>query len=863
MDMEQFLYDFFISLASSVTSNITRDVFNNLLQKEEIDTFLVSSFDRAMDKFKEIHGYCPCIESYKNLCIINDGHEDTKSELRDYFDKELRKKQQTYLWLIEHSICNQRKETKVLDFLDLDEREKYKDKNDFYNIHQGCKIKIDDLFVEPNYCGYKYDLKTKEYLEEQHNENIEVICNSLLQTHHVLFILGHYGSGKTFLSKKIMKEIHDGFTCFLDASRISNQNNLDVFLRVPIDYIIDRYKKCYIFIDSLDDVCSQNNKILQSIKTLAQRCENLFFVVNFRKPDGVKISDILLNLSMIFKDKVGIVELKRFNTTQQSQWIELYNSFYFDYEVNRYERKLIIGQKEFENANKNLKKACQIPLVLLMLLESNSVNIKTKRQKWYKLFCEFVDKTINGKFSEERPIHAFLDDRNLVSGYKDTIIEIAFSILKYNTSIEIIKQPEDYDDFFLDPNNQSYTIGENLVKEIVAKKLGKIPSDLDIILYLNCYFFDYYNKSWKFKDNNILFFLCASKYCSVLKQISDKYIDEKCLSLCAKNLRKEFDSLSIHPIVIEFILDQIEDCKPEERNILLSFIKSLIVNNYIINVPKKQYFKINYNKIKTDILLAIIFIRFNNESYQNKQLNHCFKSISQYYSFIKIIDQDLASIILRYFRYVPIKVAEFKRINFKGYNLNYSRLSNVRINQCKFYDTPMEGVTFNDVRFDFCYLKNIKIKDCGGKADFKLCHLLHTYFVYTNDNSINTPIELHFKNSILDDVLIDLGSVNYTNTAPLITFEKCEIRQIKIINGCIKLNIDMLSYMTNQILLKNVHIINNIEFTKDTTTNILSKNLQKYDDYDQWLSHIFGNLQKNKLTINYGNNDSYEANDLL
>ena len=73
----------------------------------------------------------------------------------------------------------------------------------------------------------------------------------------------------------------------------------------------------------------------------------------------------------------------------------------------------------------------------------------------------------------------------------------------------------------------------------------------------------------------------------------------------------------------------------------------------------------------------------------------------------------------------------------------------------------------------------------------------------------------------------------------------------------------MLSYMTNQILLKNVHIINNIEFTKDTTTNILSKNLQKYDDYDQWLSHIFGNLQKNKLTINYGNNDSYEANDLL
>ena len=858
--MEQILLDFFVSLSSSYTLDIVKDFLSN----NKLDTYLNSSFDRAKEKFKEKSGYFPImIKSYKDINLIDDNQINAKKELSNFFKDELRNSQQSYLWLIENLVCNQRKESSVLDFLDMDEREKYQDKNDFYKIHQGSKIKIDEIFVEPNYGVYNYDPNTLEYEEEEHEEHIEKLCNTLLQDHKVLFIFGHYGSGKTILSKKILMRIYDGFTCFFDASRICNKNDLDAFFEIPIKHLIERYKKCYVFIDSLDDISYKDNMVLETVHNLVTLYDNIFFVINCRKPDGLRINDILFCLSYIYGAEVGIVELKKFNNIQQEQWIELYNSKFYNAVDRQYEKELSIGKNDFQKANKNLKVACQIPLILLMLLESKSVDILSKRQKWYKLFEEFVNKTILGKFREERAYHKFLDEKRMVQEYRELIIEIAFSVLKKKTFHSFIIQSNNNDDFILDPNNHLYTIENETVKDIISKKAGiSLLNNLDIIRFLNCYFFDYYNGSWKFKDNNILFFLCASKFFSIIKKISINYSNGIDLPLCVEELRREFDNLSLHPVVIEFIIDEIDETTKKEKISILSFIKTLIDNNYIVNVPDKNRFIINYNKIRVDILLAIIFIRFNNESYQNRHLNHCFKSISQYYSYVKIIDKDLASIILRYFRYIPVKDADLKRINFKGYNWNYSKFANVKFNQCKFDNTLLEGVLFKDAFLKLCYFKNVIFNDCSGKIVFQLSHLLHTNFFFSDNNdSSNTQIELHFKNCILDDLFFNLGSNFNAKNAPLITFEKCEIRQIRMKNGYIKIKIDILSYMSNKISLDNVHVINEIGCNKKTANNVLFKNLQKFNDYDHWLTHLFGNQDGNKFNINYGNISSYEAED--
>ena len=858
------------SLAANYVTNLTSDL-TSLISDEGLKKMIDSSFERAKKKFVEAYGYEPP-EICMNLSSINNDDDNIskiinndKTNFIQYLKDELRNNQQSYLWLIERLICNQRESSKLSRLLEYDEREKYKDRNDFYNIYQGSNIKIDELFIEPNYCGYNYDPNTLAYDEVQPRVKIEIFCESLLNTNKVLFIFGHFGSGKTFLSKRILNKIDDGFTCFFEASRISAINDdLFTFFDSPVRTLINRYAKCYLFIDSLDDIINQSDKVLTCIKDLNNKYDNLFFVVNSRKPDGLNISDILFNLSYTFGDRVGIVELKRFNNKQQKQWIDLYNSHFYNSIENNYSNSITIDSSEFESANKNLKVACQIPLVLLMLLESKGVNLKSKKQKWYKLFESFVNNTIRGKFNKESSYKPFLNDRNVVSEYKAFINEIAISILK-KSSFDFTKKTVLIDDYFLDPNDSLYTIEENQVKSIVVKNLkDENPSDLDIISYLNCYFFDCYNHKWKFKDNNILFFLCATQYYTVLQKIEKEYYESEGLEPCANNLHKVFDNLPLHPIVVEFIINKIEDLSNKDRDALLSFIRLLIEKNYIINVPDKDIFKIDYKKIRTDILLVVIFIRFNNDSYQNK-LNHCFKRISQYYSFVKIVDKDLASIILRYFRYVPVNDAELRRINYKGFNWNFSKLNNVKFIQCKFQKTPMEDVLFNNVFFNSCYLYDTIIKNSGGVITFNLCHILNSNFIFTKEFYSNLTAEnlngnitvLYFYNCIIDKVEIHLGNNKSTNKAPLIKLEKCDIRQLNIYNGSIKIKIDTSSYMKNKINIDNVHVID-VNSTMDMVNNILLDNLKKFPNFEDWLNSLFAKKNRSKLTINDSDNNSYD-----
>ena len=125
-----------------------------------------------------------------------------------------------------------------------------------------------------------------------------------------------------------------------------------------------------------------------------------------------------------------------------------------------------------------------------MLLESKTVNYKSKRQRWYNLYDEFVKKTIKGKFESEHFTKDFIRNKNLVSEYEYFISEIAFSVIK-NASIKIVNKSFVDDDFILDQNISLYSIDYEKVKSIVKKELEESPKKMDIIMYLNCYFFDY------------------------------------------------------------------------------------------------------------------------------------------------------------------------------------------------------------------------------------------------------------------------------------------------------------------------------------------------------------------------------------
>lgn len=175
----------------------------------------------------------------------------------------------------------------------------------------------------------------------------------------------------------------------------------------------------------------------------------------------------------------------------------------------------------------------------------------------------------------------------------------------------------------------------------------------------------------------------------------------------------------------------------------------------------------DYNKLKIDILLSVIFIRFNN-SYKQKGLGHYFKNISHYYSIVKIVDKDLSSILRRYFRGIKVKNVEFRRINLKGFNWNYSSLNDVNFIQCKFQDTPMNNTSFLETSFLQCYIKKSDLVEYRGNLDFKLCQFNESVFSSEKDSAI------FFKNCIIHNIKI----VCKKNLQ--LTLDGCDIRQLSI-----------------------------------------------------------------------------------
>lgn len=189
--------------------------------------------------------------------------------------------------------------------------------------------------------------------------------------------------------------------------------------------------------------------------------------------------------------------------------------------------------------------------------------------------------------------------------------------------------------------------------------------------------------------------------------------------------------------------------------------------------------------------MLIIFLRINKDYLR---INYILKRISQYYSFVKLIDNDLSSIILRYFRYVKIKNAELRSINFKEYNWSNSMFNMVKFIRCKFQNTIFNNNKLHDTTFNLCYFNNMKF-DCiqGCNISFKVCDINKLEIVIDDSNT-----DICFENSVLTDVRI-MSKVNKTIRLSLIN---CDIRQLKI--NCPKITIyDSMIYPQS-----NIHIIN-------------------------------------------------------
>ena len=775
--MGEFLLSFF---AEFVLSETIKSMFEETLEErlERIFCEVKNNIEYQQNIHNiEISSIKELFEKYKSNCL-----QPEIKELLEQVINKLRNDPCCYLYYLEKVFLhNMYDNEKVSCLTKLDARYIFPNIK-FFSLYPLLDISVNELYIEPIYKIIKV-VDHINFDEESYNDRFIERTKDIIDRYRLLFLFGAYGSGKTILSKKLLFEIKDGFSLFIEASSLP-ASLLSIELREAINSLICTHGKLYIFIDSCEDaLINGNQELMRTMQKYLNSYKEIHFIINLRKPDGVQYSEIYHSINHIFHD-IPIVQLSYFRKEQIKKWIQTFCDT-----ANEHKQQFSLSYEDIKNTNKNLRTSCENPLILLMMAIS-SIDISDIKQNWYKLFDDFVGSTIGGKFRLEERDNSFLTKREIPPNeYREFVEEMAFTILK-NNKIKLNVKEFENNDFYLDPNNNSYSLNNKDAKKIIQASFGNNVKEKEYIQYLNCYFFEYRNDSWKFKDNNMLFFLCASKYCKMLHKLIENYRNGISLDKQMYEIVNFFNGIQLHPVIIEFILDCIHSCGYERdiKDLLL-----LLINKRYIASVQDSYkdFRIDYDKIKNDILLLIIFLRINKDYLR---INYILKRISQYYSFVKLIDNDLSSIILRYFRYVKIKNAELRSINFKEYNWSNSMFNMVKFIRCKFQNTIFNNNKLHDTTFNLCYFNNMKF-DCiqGCNISFKVCDINKLEIVIDDSNT-----DICFENSVLTDVRI-MSKVNKTIRLSLIN---CDIRQLKI--NCPKITIyDSMIYPQS-----NIHIIN-------------------------------------------------------
>lgn len=188
--------------------------------------------------------------------------------------------------------------------------------------------------------------------------------------------------------------------------------------------------------------------------------------------------------------------------------------------------------------------------------------------------------------------------------------------------------------------------------------------------------------------------------------------------------------------------------------------------------------KVDYDRIKTETLLCIIYMRFIDGNYSHEKMRYFFKRLSQYHSFAKLVDQDLSSIIQRYFSNITIAGAEFRRINLKHYNFNGSKLYTTKFIQCKLESASIRDIKCKDTTFDMCLISKIKDGNAtvSGSITFKGCKLNNVVIIV---NKADTGTELFFEECVIDNVRVSSQSGVHGMKVHT-SFKDCIIRQCSI-----------------------------------------------------------------------------------
>lgn len=653
-------------------------------------------------------------------------------------------------------------------------RDKTSNKWHWY-IYPNSEILLEDLFITPKFNLRKIAVDSVE--EEEIRTTAFDKLFSQVEKSRVSIISGSYGCGKTILAKKIQKQFEENHTptLFLLASELEKYVDSDL-VRTELESFT---KDIVVIIDALDELNFKNTA--SNGQNLSERVFNSFvshlgknikLIVTTRIAQN-EIDDALFNFAY-FLEPVDIaeflsLEVLPFGGNEIDKWLKSY----FFIQEGKGENSFLTS-KEIKGWRKNLKQACNNPLLLFQISERfvGGQLVDPDIYNVYSLYDEFIDNTINGRF--------YLESRNtkqlaaIKGRYREILKSIAIQIVELTDNMDELPIYED----FLDSNRSFNQISDQVLKDDLKDKIEKFATDKMVLQLneselpknvLNCYFFEHFDGKWRFRDNNILYHFVAERYFdSIYKYVkADGQTD---LDAFYSSFEKSA-SIPLHILPIEFLLIRIRKEESVRKN-LVRAIHDLIEGGFLLNITSsKQIKELDEDKLRVDILLNVIYLQLNQSGFG--QIEYYFKRLNWYVSAVKKFEISLSHIVKRFFKDVTIRNAELRRMNLKGFNFDDSHLTNVRFIQDNLKTARFNGTKLEKVEFVLCDIEDSKMESVRGDIVFNNCIL--------NDVQIEHPISLNvtFENCKIQRLRVAARNLAASPNCEFY-FYNCDIRQLSL-----------------------------------------------------------------------------------
>lgn len=669
------------------------------------------------------------------------------------------------------------------------------DRNQFYRYFKAdSSISVDSFFWCENY-------KLQIMSDESYDSHEPIGCDkseyldlnnimAIISKQQLILITGLYGTGKTTLLKRLHYELKYKSAC--SAFYFHARDLLDVMEEIGFSKktgqkpkinqkymdqcflnLSDKQQEIYILIDELDEL---NKAIYDTtyldifsvwLSKFLRIHQGFRIILSSRKYAQIGNETELCVADSLYYEyslesgvPLYVICTEPFSPHTRNAWIE---------EYARLNKKCATYSNIKKDYGK-IVKALSTPIFLYAFMQNYLSDTDTSDSiGYYNYYSRFVEKTVGGKYGIK---HTKEDNVGISSGqYRAMLQKLAYRILQYS---EEILTKEIQGTLFAE---EQPLLADSLTKRKFEMPLMELDNS-DIILdtrkyktayRINCFFLSMDKSRVYFTDTNILFAL-ASEYVY------------KCIEKLAK--KKEFqvadltqiDLFHLYPHLVDYIVYLAKQPTYAEdiRAYINSFVRNPSIRSHFVDLSAQ-----NKNWVEKILLLYIIFLKTNTDSYKTPDYQHILKEIIYYVNayrtnFFLTDGGKYPYTIERYFMKLDLHQLDLRRINLKNFNFQGSTITgSCRFYQCKFDRTNFTNVVMEGSQFVLCEFKRIdnaefnrKNKEKTVQAVFDTCEICQTEI---------TAQSIVFRNCKIDGLILRIqGDQNAE-------FINCFIKKMTII----------------------------------------------------------------------------------